>query len=97
MTTQTWLYTDPSPFRIESILVDPDAAMHSHRAINHPAFLDEAEDALDTAYAVDMLSDVADLAHRQPTVEDMGLWCVSVKVRHTFRKEPGFKLLMTPS
>ena len=57
--------------------------MHSHTT----AFLDEAagEDALDTAYAVDIPSDVADLAHRQPTVEDMGLWRVSVKVRHTLR------------
>jgi hypothetical protein len=45
-------------------------------------------------HPVDVHSYVADLAHRQPTVEDMGLWHVTVKVCHTFHKEACF--LITP-
>ena len=39
---------------------------------------------------VDVHSDVADLAYRQPTVQDMGLWHVTVKVCRTFYNEPCF-------
>jgi hypothetical protein len=67
----------------------------SHSAIDHIACLEEVEDAFSTATLIQeqynmgrlpsaTLSEmeVVHLAYRQPTVEDTGLWRVSVKVRH---------------
>jgi len=73
-------------------------APFSHTAIDRTARLDEVEDAFSTATLIQerynterppstTLSEhsemeVAYLAYRQPTVEDTGLWRVSVKVHH---------------
>lgn len=72
-------------------------APFSHTAIDRTACLEEVEDAFSTAAQIqeryntgrppsttiseDSEMEVAHLAYRQPTVEDKGLWRVSVKVR----------------
>ena len=69
----------------------------SHTAIDRTARLEEVQDAFSTAALIqeryntgrppstrlseDSEMEVAHLAYRQPTVEDTGLWRVSVKVR----------------